>query len=194
MTETELAQLGKLLTMQVGCDNEGMPRALAFWRNTFNAIDYERAEDALKAIMVSGLMAGKDSGKWLAAIVRHCGVVASAPKAYQERPTIEGCETCRFSGCIEVPSHKDWKDGKWRGMYTMVVACTCAMGMQRACTMMSIGQYCSSFPYWQQEYPLRMYEKQYLAIKDKPIPFDKEDAAKLAGRKSWLKKQLGEVA
>lgn len=196
MTNTEIEKFGILLVTQAKLKPELVDSSTGFWTPELLKIDFVKAEEAIKAILMEGATP-REPGRMIGAVIRHCGGKKEAPVAtprqdYHLNATL--CQLCRDSGCIDVPHQNDWVDGRWNGRYSMVVACECGMGKMRACYSMNIAQYEASFPYWRDEYPLRQYEKQFRDMSSRPIPFDAEDADKHRGRISWLKKQLGEVA
>jgi hypothetical protein len=196
MNGEQIRTLCETIAQQVGIPADSLSKALPFWQPNLIQIESERAMEGLKVMLVNGTQSGKDPGKWLAAVIRYAG--SNSTQAVQHNGVSsfkepDGCENCNHSGAIEVPHDKDWKDGRWHGMYTMVVACECGQGQMRACQMVNIRQYEHKYPYWRNEYPIRKYEREYRDVINKPVPRDKEDAIRHQSRIAFLKKQLGEV-
>lgn len=190
MTDTETERLCTLLMDQTNLDVEAIGKAIGFWKANLLHIDYVKAQESIKAILFEKRNIRR-AGEWFASIVKYCGgVQAATPKGTPI--VVEGCERCKFSGCIEVPHHKNWHNGQWIGMYTMVVACECSAGALRASQMMRIGQYEHLFPYWKNEYPMRQYEFQLRTIEGREPPKDKLSTDLQKTTVAWLKKQLAD--
>lgn len=194
MNGEQLRTLCETIAQQVGIPADALSKALPFWQPNLLTIPADRAMEGLKVMLVNNTQAGKDPGKWLGAIVRYAGTSTpsqNATRSTQDAP--EGCETCRYSGTIEVPHDKDWSDGRWRGVYTMVVACTCGMGQMKACQMPNIRQYEHKYPYWRNEYPMQMYVCQLRELLAKEVPHHREDRENHQRKIKRLQVLLGEV-
>lgn len=196
MNEHDSMGFCKTMSQQVGIPLNNIIEALPFWRKNLANISTESALEGLKVLMMNGGPVGKDPGKWLAAVVRYSGSPvsnANAPRIAQDAP--QGCERCRHSGTIEVPSLKDWDDfGRWKGIYTQTVACDCAMGQMRACQMMPLRQYESLRPGWHYEYPMRKFERSLRELLSREEPQHREDKENHRRKIRWLQTQFGEVS
>lgn len=193
MNSTQMLELGKMLAIQAGIDEEKLSLSIEFWKPNLMSIDFEKATESIKVLMLNDSVKNKEAGKWLGAIVRYCaGVVTEKHKP--ENPKVAGCHDCQNSGMIEVPHRNDWNEGKWNGQYTMVVACECGLGQMKACQGMNIKQYESLFPQWRLEYPLRRHDWQLRMILSRPMPGNVKDQKKRTGRIAELQALLGEVA
>lgn len=198
MNNDQIHTLCESISQQVGIPFDSLVNAVPFWKANLINLDADKAIEGLKVMLVNGTQTGKDPGKWLAAVVRYAGSSSSPAMTSQNASRIaqdapKGCETCRHSGTIEVPHDADWSNGRWRGVYTMVVACDCGMGQMRACQMPNIRQYDHKYPHWRSEYPMRMHERQLREMLSKPIPHHREDREKHLGKIRMLKGLLGEV-
>jgi len=197
VTETETAQVCGMLIDQVGVKPDDVMKSLSLWKMNLLSIDYPKAQEALKILMMEGV-SNKTAGKWLSSIIKHCGgstQVANQQKLIDNNP---GCVNCQFSGVIEVPHRSGWVDGRWNGMYTMVVACGCPAGQLKACQMMNLRSYEGMFPNWRDEHPRRRLEMQLRAMDNKEPPRAKIDLERHHGRIARIRSELdyldGEVA
>lgn len=189
MTEVETGHLCDMLVDQVGVKPDEMMKSLALWKSNLLVIDYPKAQESLKILMMERVNS-KTAGGWLSAIIKHCGGTSLAQVQQRIVDSNPGCLACQFSGCVEVPHRSDWREGKWRGWYTMVVACQCAAGQLRACQMMNVRQYESLFPQWKEEYPKRQMERQLRALESKEPPTEKKALDMHNARMSALRKQI----
>lgn len=190
MLATEITEVCEMLGQQVGIPIDTIAGVLPLWNTNLVNIDKPKAIEAIKVLLLNGGPAGKDAGKWIAALVRYCGGVQQSSNGESSRKEPEGCHHCRYSGTIEVPSIKDYRNGSWRGMYTQVVACDCPAGQWRACQMINLRQFEAMHPNWQEEYPRRKYERQLRDMTTRPMPTDKEDKKKVQSLVAWLKSEL----
>lgn len=197
MTDADTVKVCEMLVEQVGVKPDDVAKSVYLWKPNLMTIDYPKAQEALKVMLMERANI-KGAGPWLAAIIKHCN--GSVPAINQQKKTDEtpGCERCRFSGCIEVPHHSDWEHGRWKGLYTMVVACECPMGIWKATQIPSIRNYQAQFPQWEYEYPRRKLEMQLRDMDSKPVPTEKKAAERHVGRAARLRSELdlidGEVA
>lgn len=204
MTIEEISRLSGVLAKQAGITNQGeVDNAIDYWKPNLLKIDAVKANEAIKSIMMEDTIKAKDLGnpnKWLSQIVRYCG--GELKYKPQSSPPPQGtCDRCRNSGLIEVPSNREscWgydEHGNkvWNGKYVMTVACECGLGQMAACRMMSIRQYETLFPFWQQEYPVRrlVYQRDLFQSRLETI-HDKDDKKKTKAKIAALNAALGEV-
>lgn len=179
-----------MLAQQVGIPVDTIAGVLPLWNTNLVNIEKPKAIEAIKVLLLNGGPAGKDAGKWIAALVRYCGGVQQTGNNETTRKEPEGCHKCRYSGCIEVPSIKDYHNGEWRGMYTQVVACDCPAGQWRACQLMNMRQYEAMHPDWESQYPVKKHERLLRDMQKREPAKDKDDRAKEKSLVAWLKEEV----
>lgn len=197
MTSEDTLKVCELLVEQVGVKPEDAAKAINLWQVNMRTIDYPKAQEALKVLMMERANC-KTAGSWLSAIIKHCGGSTQLSNQQRKEEQNPGCEKCQWSGCVEVPHFKDWNQGQWKGMYSMVVACECPAGQLKACQMQTIRWYEGMFPQWQYEFPRRRYEMQMRDMDGKEQPKTKAEASMYRDRVARLRSELdfldGEVA
>lgn len=163
MTSEQLTDIADTLIQQQGFKSDETYKSLDFWKITLMNCDFQKAQEAIRVLMINGGPRKQQPGPWFSAIANYCGTRV-AEKIKPENPKVTGCEKCGSSGYVEVPSSKDYDNYSWNGRYTMVVACECGMGQMVACQTMNIRQYQEQYPNWQMEYPVKMHMHQLRCV------------------------------
>lgn len=160
MTTDELNSLYDHLSAQTGVKIDELSKAATLYVSSLQSIDYDKALEALRSIMMAGTMP-RAAGQIIAAILRNTvGNVRSGLNSQSgESDDNPGCEKCRYSGAVEVPHHKNFDiNGFWKGEHTMIVSCDCPKGLHKSSLGMNIRTYDAMRPNWREEFPIRKYE------------------------------------